>query len=93
MEITDNSIEEDQTQMTLMIQTMMMNYLEEDHQEDHLVDWQEDHLTLMTLGYLEDQEDLTVIQEEDPHLEALLEDHPEALEAHFLKILNQTDYL
>ena len=69
MEITNNSLEEDQTLMTLMIQMMMMNYLEEDRQEDHL----EIHLTLMTLGFLEDQE-------EDPQLEDLLEDHPEALE-------------
>ena len=70
--------EEDQILMILMTQmTMMMNHQDEDHPADHLVDHQEDRLETRLIpiipGILEDQE--------DHHLEALLEDpHLEALE-------------
>jgi hypothetical protein len=80
------------TQVTLM---MMTTTPEEDHHEDRRKDHPEDPLeTLleeMTHGSLEDQEDLTVIQEEDPRMEAHLEDHLEALEAPALNNPNLTD--
>ena len=81
------------TPMILMMMMMMMNHQEEDCLKDHQEDCLEIHHKEIMHGCPEDQEDLTVFQEEDPQQEALLEDHLEALEAPFPNNHSQTVYL